>query len=162
MSIKLKSVVAIHYTLSDERGVILDASTDDQPLVYLHGSGAIIPGLEKELLGREAGEQFETTISPEQAYGEHIPELIQTAPLDVFQEEQTLEIGMRFSGNTPQGPINVVLTHIEDGLVTLDANHPMAGKTLHFDVTIDSIREATEEELLHGHVHGQGACKHSH
>lgn len=162
MTIQLKSIVAIHYTLTDDRGVILDASTDDQPLVYLHGAGTIIPGLEKELFGRSSGDHFKTTISPDQAYGEHIPEMIQTVPLDVFKEDQTIEVGMSFTGNTPQGPINVVITNIEDGQATLDANHPMAGKTLHFDVTIDSVRDASEEELLHGHAHGKGGCGHPH
>ena len=162
MTIQLKSIVAIHYTLKDDRGVVLDASADDQPLVYLHGAGTIIPGLEKELFGKQAGDSFEATISPDQAYGDHHAEMVQTVPLDAFKEEQTLEIGMSFSGNTPEGPINVVITDIQDGMATLDANHPMAGKTLHFAVDIDSVREATEEELMHGHAHKPGGCDHKH
>lgn len=162
MTIQLQSVVAIHYTLKDDRDVVLDASADGEPLVYMHGAGTIIPGLEKQLFGKAAGDHFEASISPDQAYGEHIPEMLQTVPLDVFQEDQTIEVGMSFSGKTPQGPINVVVTNIEDGMATLDANHPMAGKTLHFDVTIDSVREPTEAELSHGHVHGQDGCGHAH
>ncbi len=168
MAIQLKSVVAIHYILRDDEGSILDASTDGKPMVYLHGAGNIIPGLEKELFGKTTNDSFTATIPPEQGYGEHAPELIQTVPLDVFQEDQTIEVDMSFSGNTPQGPLRVVVTHIADGQATLDANHPMAGKTLHFEVTVDSVREANEEELLQGHPHVDGdsaspdGCGHQH
>ena len=159
MLIAPKSVVAIHYTLTDEQGVILDASTPGQPLVYLHGAGNLIAGLERELLGRSAGDRFAARIAPEDAYGERAEEMVQQVPRELFAEEQEIELGMRFSGNTPQGPITVVVTAIEGDQITLDGNHPMAGKTLHFEVTVDAVRPATEQELLHGHVHGPG-CHH--
>lgn len=160
MTIALKSVVAIHYTLTDDGGVILDASQPDQPLVYLQGAGNIIPGLEEQLLGRAAGEQFTAVIPAVAAYGERDADMVQRVPRDMFREDQEIEIGMRFSGNTPQGQITVVVTEIEGDTVTLDGNHPLAGMTLHFNVTVDSVRPATEQELLHGHVHGAGGHHH--
>ena len=160
MTITLQSVVAIHYTLTDDAGVVLDASQPDRPLVYLHGAGNIIPGLEQQLLGRASGDQFVAVVSAAEAYGERVDDMVQHMPRDMFQEDQEIEVGMRFSGNTPQGQITVVVTEIEGDTVTLDGNHPLAGKTLHFDVTVDSVRPATEQELLHGHVHGAGGHHH--
>lgn len=159
MQIAPQAVVAIHYTLTDEHGVTLDASAPDQPLVYLHGAGNLIAGLERELSGRRAGDRFTATIAPEDGYGEHVAAMVQQVPRDLFREDQEIEVGMRFSGNTPQGPITVVVAAIDGDQVTLDGNHPMAGKTLHFDVTVAAVRPATEPELLHGHVHGPG-CRH--
>ncbi|HEX4881762.1 MAG TPA: peptidylprolyl isomerase [Porticoccaceae bacterium] len=159
MVIAPRSVVAIHYTLTDEQGVTLDASAPDQPLVYLHGAGNIIPGLERALLGRSAGDNLAVTVAPADAYGEWDGDMVQQVPRDLFGEDQEIAIGMCFSGNTPQGPITVVVTAIAGDQVTLDGNHPMAGKTLHFDVTVDAVRAATDQELLHGHIHGPG-CHH--
>lgn len=159
MLIATNSVVAIHYTLTDTEGEVLDASGPGQPLVYLHGAGNLIPGLEHALLGRTAGDNFSVTIAPSDAYGELIPDLVQQVSRDLFGQDQELVLGMRFSGNTPQGPIHVTITAIEGDQITLDGNHPMAGRTLHFEVTVDAVREATEDELLHGHVHGAG-CQH--
>ncbi len=159
MVIAPRSVVAIHYTLTDEQGVTLDASAPDQPLVYLQGAGNIIPGLERALLGRSAGDNLAVTVAPADAYGEWDGDMVQQVPRDLFGEDQEIAIGMRFSGNTPQGPITVVVTAIAGDQVTLDGNHPMAGKTLHFDVTVDAVRAATDQELLHGHIHGPG-CHH--
>lgn len=159
MVIAPRSVVAIHYTLTDEQGVTLDASAPDQPLVYLHGAGNIIPGPERALLGRSAGDNLAVTVAPADAYGEWDGDMVQQVPRDLFGEDQEIAIGMRFSGNTPQGPITVVVTAIAGDQVTLDGNHPMAGKTLHFDVTVDAVRAATDQELLHGHIHGPG-CHH--
>ncbi|MFZ5654791.1 MAG: FKBP-type peptidyl-prolyl cis-trans isomerase [Pseudomonadota bacterium] len=159
MTIAANSVVAIHYLLTDERGVTLDASAPDQPLVYLHGAGNLIPALERELTGRGAGEHFTAVIPPREAYGERVEELVQEVPRNLFREDQDVAVGMRFSGSTPQGPISVVVTGIEGDRVTLDGNHPLAGKTLHFEVTIAAVRAATEEELRHGHLHGPG-CRH--
>lgn len=154
MTIAADSVVAIHYKLSDERGVILDASPPDQPLQYLHGAGNIIAGLERALTGRTAGEQFTAVVPPEEAYGERVEEMVQQVPRDMFREDQDVEVGMRFSGTTPEGELTVVVTEVEGDQVTLDGNHPLAGKTLHFEVTVDTVREATDEELRHAHVHG--------
>lgn len=156
MTIAANSVVAIHYKLSDERGVILDASPADQPLYYLHGAGNIIAGLERALTGRAPGEQFVAVIPPDEAYGERIEEMVQQVPRDMFRENQDIEVGMRFSGTTPEGQLSVVVTEVEGDQITLDGNHPLAGKTLHFEVTVDTVREATAEELHHGHVHDPG------
>lgn len=163
MTIAANSVVAIHYSLTDERGVTLDASAADQPLVYLHGAGNLIPGLERELTGRSAGERFTAVIPPQEAYGERVEAMVQQVPRELFHEHQDIEVGMRLSGSTPEGPISVVVAGIAGDQVTLDGNHPLAGKTLYFEVTIAAVREATEAELQHGqvhsHVHGPG-CRH--
>ncbi len=159
MMIAEQSVVAIHYKLSDDRGVVLDASPPGEPLQYIHGTGNIIPGLERQLTGRTPGDQFVAVVPPAEAYGERVEEMVQQVPRDMFREDQEVEVGMRFSGTTPEGQISVVVTEIEGDSVTLDGNHPLAGKTLHFEVTVDAVREATEEELQQGHVHGPG-CQH--
>jgi FKBP-type peptidyl-prolyl cis-trans isomerase SlyD len=159
MTIKANTVVAFHYTVSDEDGVQLDSSNGKDPLTYLHGASNIIPGLEQALEGKTAGEQLQVTIEPAQAYGEYQDHLVEAVPREAFGENN-VEVGMRFEAQTQQGPISVVITNIEGDQVTVDGNHPLAGKSLSFDVTIDSIREASEEEISHGHAHGAGGHQH--
>jgi len=154
MSISANSVVALHYTLTDDDGVQLDSSIGKEPLTYLHGGGNIIPGLEQALEGRSTGDSFVVSIAPESAYGEHLEQLVQKVPRNAFAGVDQLELGMRFQARTPQGPVSVAITAIEGEEVTVDGNHPLAGKTLHFDVSVEDVREATEQELAHGHAHG--------
>lgn len=146
-------VVSIHYTLTNDTGEVMDQSQDGQPLSYLHGATGIIPGLEKELTGKVAGTKFQVTIAPDEAYGEHIPDMVQQVPRDAFPADIDIHPGMQFNAQSPNGPVMVIVTAVEEDAVTVDGNHPLAGKTLHFEGTIESVRDATAEELDHGHVH---------
>jgi len=157
VGIQDKSVVAIHYKLTNEAGEELDASQPDQPLVYMHGSQSIIPGLESALAGKDAGERLQVSIAPENAYGESDPDLIQAVPRSVFEGVDEIEPGMQFSAQSDEGPSHAVtVREVSDEEVTIDGNHPLAGVALHFDVLIESVREATAEEMEHGHAHGPG------
>jgi FKBP-type peptidyl-prolyl cis-trans isomerase SlyD len=150
------AVVAIHYTLRDDAGQIMDSSSGGEPLTYLHGAKNLISGLEKELGGRIAGQSFAATIPPAEAYGETDPELIQVLDKEMFQGVDEIEVGMQLTAQGPQGHQSITVTAVEGNKVTIDANNPMAGKTLHFDVEIISVRDATAQELAHGHVHSHG------
>lgn len=148
------SVVGINYTLTNDEGEVMDTSEGRGPLVYLHGANNLIPGLEQELAGKTQGDSFKATIAPDQAYGESNPELIQTLPREMFQGVDNIEPGMGFTAQGPQGQQQqIIVKEVNGDQVTVDGNHPMAGKTLHFDVEIVSIRDASEEEIAHGHVH---------
>ena len=147
-------VVSMHYTLTNEQGEELDSSKGSEPLTYLHGAGNIIPGLENALIGKVADDALQVTVAPAEGYGEVIQELIQIVDRAAFEGVETLEAGMAFEAQGPQGQVQrVVITKVEDNQVTVDGNHPLAGVTLNFDVTIVSVRAATEEEIEHGHVH---------
>lgn len=159
MNVIQDCVVTFHYKVSDEDGVQLDSSEGKAPLTYLHGSNNIIKGLQSALAGTSEGDTLSVTVSPEEAYGEYIDALVEAVPKEAFGDNK-LEVGMRFEAQTNQGPISVVVTNIEDDSVTVDGNHPLAGKSLTFDVTVETIREATKEELDHGHVHGEGGHHH--
>tara|TARA_R110002072_G_scaffold301164_1_gene480190 strand:+ start:50475 stop:50960 length:486 start_codon:yes stop_codon:yes gene_type:complete len=147
------AVVGINYTLTNDAGEVMDTSEGREPLVYLHGSNNLIPGLEKELEGKTQGQSFKVTIPPAEAYGESNPELVQTLPLEMFKGVENVEPGMGFTAQGPQGQQHIVVTAVNGEEVTVDGNHPMAGKTLHFAVEIMSVREASQEEVDHGHVH---------
>ncbi|WP_410472551.1 peptidylprolyl isomerase [Faucicola mancuniensis] len=154
------SVVYFNYTLKDDEGNVLDQS-QGQPLAYLHGYGNIIPGLEKQLLDKKVGDKFTTSIAPEEAYGEYSDEYVQEVPKANFQGVDNIEAGMQFQSQTDDGHVMLVTVRdVQDDIVIVDANHPLAGKTLHFDVEVVEIREATAEELAHGHVHGAGGHHH--
>jgi FKBP-type peptidyl-prolyl cis-trans isomerase SlyD len=147
------SVVGINYTLTNDAGEVMDSSEGRGPLVYLHGAHNLIPGLEAQLTGKTVGASFKATIAPADAYGESDPALLQTLPREMFRGVDNIEVGMGFTAQGPQGQQHIVVTAVEGDQVTIDGNHPMAGKTLHFDVEVVSVREATEEEIDHGHVH---------
>jgi len=152
------SVVSLHYTLRNDSDEILDSSEGQPPLVYLHGANNIIPGLETELQGKTSGAKFNATVPPEEAYGEISQELIQVVDKSMFQGVGPVEPGMSFIAQGENGvrqQIRVVA--VEDNDVTVDANHPMAGMTLHFEVEVVDVREATPQEIEHGHVHAHGA-----
>ncbi len=160
-TIEKNSAVYFHYTLTDEQGTLLDQSTKGHPLAYLHGHGNIIHGLEKALEGKSAGEQFVVTIEPKDAYGEYQAEAVQEVPRENFQGVDNIEAGMQFQSQTPDGGVMLVtVKEVTESIVTVDANHPLAGKTLTFDVEIVEVRSATEEELAHGHIHGVGGVEH--
>jgi len=153
-------VVSFHYTLSDETGEQLESSRERQPMSYLHGARNIIPGLEKALEGRSAGDSFQVTVAPAEAYGERNESNIQRIPAKHFRDPRRLEPGQIVSIQTRQGPVQAVVRKVGRFNVDVDANHPLAGKTLTFDVEVTDVRDATEEESAHGHVHGQGGVEH--
>ena len=154
MNVQEKRVVSIHYKLTDGGGNEIDSSRGRDPLAYLHGADNIVPGLERELTGKSAGDRVQVTVQPEDGYGPVHEELVQTLGREVFQGVDEIEPGMQFEAKDPSGDSRVVtVKEVSDDGVTVDANHPLAGVTLHFDVTVDSVREATEEELAHGHAH---------
>lgn len=146
------------YALRDDDGSLLDQSQPEQPLAYLHGHKNIIPGLESALEGKAAGDSVEVRIEPKEAYGEVNPALEQVVPKDRFQGIDDIQVGMQFQASTEQGPISVRVVNIEEEQVTVDGNHPLAGKPLNFNVTVKEVREGTEEEIAHGHVHQGGDC----
>jgi FKBP-type peptidyl-prolyl cis-trans isomerase SlyD len=160
MQIARDSVAAFHYTLTDDQNQVIDSSAGRDPLTYLHGGGQIVPGLEKQMEGRSAGDKFTADVAPEEGYGVHHPELMQEVPRSAFQGVEDIRPGMQFQGRGPQGEINVTVTRVEDDKVFIDGNHPLAGKTLHFAIEVTDVRAASEEELAHGHVHGAGGHHH--
>jgi len=154
MQIQDDCVVSIHYTLTNEEGDELDSSVGQDPLVYLHGAGNIIPGLEVALVGGSAGDRLEVTVQPEDGYGEVDPALIRRVPRDAFEGIERVEPGMQFQTQGPNGQVmRVTVKETDDSGVLIDANHPLAGQTLYFSVNIEGVRSATEEELAHGHAH---------
>jgi FKBP-type peptidyl-prolyl cis-trans isomerase SlyD len=147
------TVVSIHYTLTDESGATLDSSRGGEPFSYLHGHGNIIPGLEKALEGKEPGYKSQITVLPADAYGEKNAEAIFEAPREHFPPDLKIEPGVRVYAEGPNGPIPLTVVKLTDKGAILDANHPLAGKTLHFDVEVIKVRTATAEEVTHGHAH---------
>lgn len=160
MQIAARTVASFHYTLTDDDGQVVDSSAGREPLAYLHGQGQIVPGLEKTMEGRRAGDKFNVDVAPAEGYGEHQPELIQAVPRNAFQGVAEIRPGMQFQGQGPQGSINVTVTGVDGDTVHIDGNHPLAGKTLHFAIEVAEVRAATAEELAHGHVHGAGGHHH--
>ena len=154
MKIAPERVVSIHYTLTNDAGDQLDSSAGGEPLSYLHGSHGLIPGLESELDGRVAGDQFKATILPAEAYGEVNPSLIQEVPLDALAGIENLQVGMQLQSQSPDGRVQMlVVDEIGAESATLNANHALAGMVLHFEVEVAEVREASAEELDHGHAH---------
>lgn len=162
MKIEKGSVVAIDYSLHLGDGKVIDASAPDDPLTYLHGEGQIVPGLEQALVGLAPGDARQVVVSPEEGYGPHDPQAVQEVPRTAFPKEIRPEVGMELMAQGPGGePVPFVVRDVKLETVVVDMNHPLAGKTLHFDVTIREIRAATAEELEHGHAHG-GDGEHHH
>ena len=156
MAITQDSVVTIHYTLKDDAGAVIDSSASGEPLAYLHGHGNIVPGLERELTGHNAGETLSVRVTPAEGYGEYDKELVQSVPRRALRGIKDVQAGMHLHAQTEAGTRTVTVTRVQGDMVTLDANHPLAGKNLNFDIQIEGVRQATEEELSHGHVHGPG------
>jgi FKBP-type peptidyl-prolyl cis-trans isomerase SlyD len=161
MQIADKSVVSFEYTLTDPAGKTLDTSVGREPLSYLHGASNIIPGLEAEMTGKQAGDAFKVTVPAAQAYGEREQQLIHPVPRASFPADAQIQVGQQFQARTPQGESRVVtVTKVDPNEITVDANHPLAGVDLTFDVKVVNVRTATPEELQHGHVHGPGGHQH--
>ena len=158
MKIGKGRVVRMNYTLRDESGTTIESSLGKEPLTYLHGLGSLIPGLEKILDGSQAGLKTTVTVLPRDAYGEKDPQAVIQAARGDFPEGLTLEPGIEVQAETPDGPISFIVISLEGDEVVLDANHPLAGKTLTFDLEVLEVREATADELAHGHVHGPGGA----
>jgi FKBP-type peptidyl-prolyl cis-trans isomerase SlyD len=160
MVIAQDKVVLIHYTLTNEAGETLDSSAGGDPLAYLHGQGNIIPGLEKALDGKQAGDKLTVRVEPADGYGVRDEALVSQVPRRQFGGTN-VQPGMQFHAQTSQGHTRVVtVQRVQGDMVTVDGNHPLAGEVLHFDVEVAEVRDATEEELQHGHVHGPGGHHH--
>jgi FKBP-type peptidyl-prolyl cis-trans isomerase SlyD len=162
MIIEDHKVVTFHYTLTGESGEVLDSSHQrGEPMVYLHGAGNIIPGLEKALQGRADGEKFTVTVPPEEAYGERRAANVQRLPLKRLGVAPTqLRPGMVLNLQTNKGPAQVTVLKVGRFNVDVDANHPLSGQPLTFEVEIAGIRDSSEDEQQHGHAHGPGGHNH--
>jgi FKBP-type peptidyl-prolyl cis-trans isomerase SlyD len=160
MQIGKNKVVSIHYTLRDNDGNILDSSDGGAPLTYIQGIGNLIPGMEDGLEGKKKGEKLNIKVSPEKGYGVRDDKMIQKVPRTAFGSQE-IKTGMQFQAQTGQGGTQVVtVTEVGLDTITVDGNHPLAGVELSFAVEVMDIREATAEELEHGHVHGPGGHHH--
>lgn len=160
MQIAKNKVVSINYTLTDDAHNAIDSSDGAEPLTYLHGSNNIIPGLENALTGKSVGDKLKVTVAPEEAYGERVEDMVQVVPRDRFEPDAELEVGMQFQTPTDDDVSVVTITKVDADSVTVDANHPLAGLTLLFSVEVVEVRDASAEELSHGHVHGAGGRHH--
>ncbi len=159
MQVAKNKVVSIDYKLTDKSGQLLDSSEGGDPLAYIHGAGNIIPGLETALAGKKSGDKISVTIPPKDAYGERDEEQTATIPRDKFNVKD-VKAGMQFRAQTEQGTRVLTVVTVDKDNVKVDGNHPLAGVTLVFDVTVKDVREATQDELAHGHVHGPGVHHH--
>lgn len=162
MKVTKDLVVSLAYQVRTEDGVLVDESPVSAPLDYLHGHGSLIAGLEKALEDREAGDRFDVHVAANEAYGNYDENLVQRVSKDVFMGVDELQVGMRFLADTDQGPVPVEITEVDGDHVVVDGNHMLAGQDLNFHVEVVAIREATEEELAHGHVHGEHDHHHEH
>ncbi|WP_335917343.1 peptidylprolyl isomerase [Shewanella chilikensis] len=158
MQITQHSAVTIHYRLTDAKGQLIESSFEADPMVYLHGMENLIPGLEKALEGKSKGDTLEVTIESEEAYGPYHDGLRQEVPLEAFGDIQDIVPGMRFIAETEMGQRPVQVTEVLDNSVIVDGNHPLAGQSLTFNVEVMDVREATAEEIAHGHIHAHGGC----
>jgi len=159
MQIDQDKAVLLNYTLKDVDGTVLESSVGADPLAYLHGHQNIIVGLESELQGKSQGDNLEVTVEPARAYGEHNKDMVQVVDRNLF-EGMDVKPGIQFQAQTGQGVQVVTVVSADEDEVTIDGNHPMAGKTLVFEVEVLEVREASAEELEHGHVHGPGGHDH--
>lgn len=153
MTITADSVVTLHYKVSAEDGTLLDSSEGKDPLTVLHGRRFLIEGLEDALEGRAKGDSFSVSVDPDKGYGERVDALIQRVPKTMF-DGMDVEVGMSFRATTPQGEQSVIVVETSDDEVVVDGNHPLAGVPLTFEIEIINVRDATAEELEHGHAHG--------
>jgi len=156
MKITNDLVVSIHFGVAEVDGNALDSTENGAPLDFIQGAGYLVPGLEAELLGKEVGDKFDVTLEAKDAYGEFQEQLVQQVPRNLFEGVDVIEVGMSFQADTDQGPRTVEVTEVTDEMVSIDANHPLAGMALQFIGEVVAIRKATDEELSHGHVHQAG------
>jgi FKBP-type peptidyl-prolyl cis-trans isomerase SlyD len=159
MQVADNMAVSIHYTLTNDEGEIIDSSADGDALVYLHGAGNIISGLESALNGKQLGEKFTVRIEAADAYGDFMDDRVQVIARDMFEGVDNVEVGMQFHADVSSGPGVITVIAVDGDQITIDGNHPLAGVPLTFDIDIIDIRPATQEEQSHGHIHGAG-CDH--
>ncbi|SEK73084.1 FKBP-type peptidyl-prolyl cis-trans isomerase SlyD [Colwellia chukchiensis] len=162
MKITDNKVVVLHYAVSDSEDTLIDSSYDHSPLAVIQGSHYLIPGLEAALIGHQAGDKFDVAVSADDAYGQREDGFVQSVPKAMFAGIEDLEVGSQLRATTDDGEQTVIVIDVNDDEITVDGNHPLAGIDLKFDVEILEVRDATEEELAHGHVHGEGGCGHNH
>lgn len=162
MKITQNCAVSIHYRLTNEQGEQIESSFEGEPMVYLHGADNMIPGLETQLEGRVSGDKLDVTVAPEDAYGPYQDGLKQEVPLAAFGDIKDIAPGMRFVAETDMGQRPVQVTEVKDDVVIVDGNHPLAGQSLAFSVEVLEVREATSEEIAHGHIHAHGGSCSSH
>ncbi|NRD73106.1 peptidylprolyl isomerase [Shewanella sp. VB17] len=165
MKITKHCAVSIHYRLSDEKGLVIEDSFEGEPMLYLHGTENMIPGLENELEGKVSGDKLNVTVDQEHGYGPYHDGLRQEVPVTAFGDTQDISPGMRFIAETEMGQRPVQVIEIKDDVIVVDGNHPLAGQSLNFIVEVIDVREATAEEIAHGHIHDDGsrcASEHNH
>ena len=161
MTIENKKVVTIEFTVKNaDTNEVIETSEGGEPLLYLHGFNNLVPGLEKALAGKNVGEAFDVAVNAEEGYGVRDDSMIQQVPMKAFEGAEKVEVGMAFTADGPEGQVVVEVTNIENDMVTIDANHPLASVNLAFSGAIKDIRDASQEELEHGHVHGEGGHQH--
>ncbi len=160
MQIGKHKVVSIDYTLTNNDGEVLDTSKGQEPLAYIHGIGFMIPGLEHALEGKLSGDSLSVTVEPRDGYGERDEDLVKVVERTMFGDVERLEVGLQFQAQTDDGIDVVTVTSVDGDEVTVDGNHPMADVVLNFDVRVVGVREASEEEIDHGHVHDAGGHQH--
>jgi FKBP-type peptidyl-prolyl cis-trans isomerase SlyD len=160
MQVAANKVVSIHYTLTNDSGETLDSSAGNEPLAYIHGTGNLIPGLEKALEGKQPGDKLKVHVNPEDGYGMRDDAMIQAVPRRMFKGMGDLKVGMRLQAQSEHGVRVVRITHVAGDMVTVDGNHELAGVPLNFDVEITDVRDPSSEEMEHGHVHGPGGHHH--
>jgi FKBP-type peptidyl-prolyl cis-trans isomerase SlyD len=162
MKIAKNNVVVMHYAVSDSEGTLIDSSYEEKPMAIIQGTGYLIPGLDDALIDHQAGDKFEVAVACEQAYGERHDDYVQTVPKEVLSGVEDLALGTQLRASTDDGEQTVIVIDVQDDEITVDGNHPLAGLDLSFDVEVIEVREATAEELEHGHVHNEGGCGHDH
>ncbi len=160
MTIQDKKVVSFHYTLTNQDGEQMETTRDKEPMTYLHGAKNIIPGLESAMAGKSVGDEFQVTLEPADAYGEKKEANIQRISSKHFRFPKKLKPGQIVSLQTRKGPVQVTIVKVGRFNVDVDSNHPLAGQALTFDVEVSTVRDATEEEISHGHAHGPGGVDH--
>ena len=161
MQVSEQKVVTMNYEVADDQGQLIDRSEEGGPLAYIHGNGQLIPGLETALEGRGKGDKVAVHVPPEQGYGERDEEGVQTVARNQFDDSVEIEVGMQFEAqDDDEGHQIVTVVAVDGENITLDTNHPLAGKSLRFEVEILDVRDASAEELSHGHVHGPGGHDH--
>lgn len=160
MQVAKNKVVTIDYTLKDDQGNVLDTSAGSDPLAYIQGMRNIIVGLENALEGKSAGDKVNVVVPPEEGYGEVNEQLRGEVDRSAFEGAEDIKVGMRFHAQTQHGTEIITVISVDGDKVTIDANHPLAGQSLHFDVEVVDVRDATEDEISHGHVHGPGGHEH--
>ncbi len=154
MQIGSNKVVTIDYTLTDNEGTVIDTSKGEEPMSYIQGIGNLIPGLESALEGKSAGDTLQVSVAPEEGYGLRDEALMQVMPMEAFEGVGEVEVGMQFRARTAEWTQILTVVEVDGDNVTVDGNHPLAGLTLNFDVAVRDVRDATGEELSHGHAHG--------